>query len=466
MKKIICCIMVLCMLVPLMAFADDNAPIIYYKNGKNDYIECEHNLDYYVQNIDSSTYSKGLAYMLMGLSWSAYNNVDENNAQNTPIYKSFQSFGMQDIKMNNYYEDPLDENYGEDNCAYTIGYREMDNGKNLVAVVIRGSFGEITESSDWNSNFNCILTGLGNHKGFEDAASKVTSGIFEYLESNNLTDCVYVVTGHSRGAAVANLASTLLLEKGINKKSVYNYNFACPDTTTNRKTYSNIFNICNYADLVTQVPRDIKQFVDILEEVSFYTEIPDDESMPTDVLEAAVSNKWYKNGQTLWFNQGIIKETYNDNVLLKFKQIEELIYNDSHSQSKYLDYLKQLPEIGTYSVEGDIVVEVNGKRILSDQPPVIVDDRTLVPLRAIFEAMNAEVDWNNLTKTVTSTKDDVVISLTIGSKELIKNGTIIELDVSPQIINSRTMVPVRAIAESFGAVVDWDEVNQAVIVTE
>ena len=90
------------------------------------------------------------------------------------------------------------------------------------------------------------------------------------------------------------------------------------------------------------------------------------------------------------------------------------------------------------------------------QEATIVEGRTLVPLRAIFEALGASVEWNGETKTVSSVLGETEISLTIGENKLIKNGEEIALDVPAQIMNGRTLVPVRAISESFGVSVEWD----------
>lgn len=100
------------------------------------------------------------------------------------------------------------------------------------------------------------------------------------------------------------------------------------------------------------------------------------------------------------------------------------------------------------------------------QEPVIVNDRTLVPLRAIFEAMGAEVYWDDATRCVTATRDDTTISLTIGSDQLYVNGEAVTIDVPAQIINDRTMIPVRAIAESFGCEVNWNQKAKRVAITE
>ena len=113
----------------------------------------------------------------------------------------------------------------------------------------------------------------------------------------------------------------------------------------------------------------------------------------------------------------------------------------------------------------NIMVTLNDSEISFDQPPIIVDGRTLVSLRAIFEAMGATVDWNQETQTVTSSKDGISISLTIGSNTMYKNGSPIELDVPAQVVNDRTLVPVRAIAEAYNAKVDWDNDTRTVIIT-
>jgi len=103
-----------------------------------------------------------------------------------------------------------------------------------------------------------------------------------------------------------------------------------------------------------------------------------------------------------------------------------------------------------------ITVEIDGAKLESDVPPTIINDRTMVPLRAIFEALDAKVDWNDNTKTVTGTKGDTVISLTVGNSMATKNREIIALDSPPVIVDSRTLVPVRFISESLGCQVGWD----------
>ncbi len=99
------------------------------------------------------------------------------------------------------------------------------------------------------------------------------------------------------------------------------------------------------------------------------------------------------------------------------------------------------------------------------QMPVIVEGRTLVPLRSVFEALGATVEWDNETRSVTSVKGDTTITLAVDSKEMTVNGTVKTLDVPACIMNDRTMVPVRAVAEAFGCEVSWDNETRTVVIT-
>ena len=110
-------------------------------------------------------------------------------------------------------------------------------------------------------------------------------------------------------------------------------------------------------------------------------------------------------------------------------------------------------------------VKLNGKQVLFDQPPIIESGRTLVPFRAILESLDATVGWDGNTQTVTATKNNITISLQIGSNILTKNGKNIGLDVPAKIVNNRTLIPVRAVAEALDATVDWDGPTYTVIIT-
>ena len=120
----------------------------------------------------------------------------------------------------------------------------------------------------------------------------------------------------------------------------------------------------------------------------------------------------------------------------------------------------------------------NAKIFFDDQEATIVDDRTLVPARGVFEAMGAKVDWDGEARVVTIETGDgtTAIKLTIDNDNMVvydimsmfanalssggasakADQKTIELDVAPQIINDRTMIPLRAISEAMDATVEWN----------
>lgn len=111
-----------------------------------------------------------------------------------------------------------------------------------------------------------------------------------------------------------------------------------------------------------------------------------------------------------------------------------------------------------------IKVFVHNTQLSLPVEPVIVDGRTLVPLRAIFEALGATVEWDQVTKTVTGIQGDKLIRLQIDNKTAHINGHEITLDTPATIINGSTLVPVRFIAETLGAEVNWDNNTRSVLV--
>ncbi len=116
----------------------------------------------------------------------------------------------------------------------------------------------------------------------------------------------------------------------------------------------------------------------------------------------------------------------------------------------------------------DVSVTLNGQKLEFDQAPIIKEGRTLVPMRKIFEALGYDVEWDDGTITVYD-DGDVIMILWIDDYEMLvadENGDLksVELDVPPQIVNERTLVPVRAISDSVGADVDWNNSSRTVII--
>ena len=118
----------------------------------------------------------------------------------------------------------------------------------------------------------------------------------------------------------------------------------------------------------------------------------------------------------------------------------------------------------------NITVKVNGSALYSPVPAQIVNDRTVLPMRAIFERLGADVEWIEQERMIFATKDDLFIVMQIDNNKMAveKIGgekKIIELDTPPFIQEGSTLVPVRAVAESIGAEVKWNGETRTVDIT-
>ncbi len=115
---------------------------------------------------------------------------------------------------------------------------------------------------------------------------------------------------------------------------------------------------------------------------------------------------------------------------------------------------------------GKPVAYVNGVEKPLDQPPVIMNDRTMVPIRFVSEAMGANVQWNPKDRTVTITLGKNIAILKIDDVKAQANGYEVYLDAPPTIIakTSRTVVPVRFVAETLGMEVTWNGTERSVTI--
>ena len=118
----------------------------------------------------------------------------------------------------------------------------------------------------------------------------------------------------------------------------------------------------------------------------------------------------------------------------------------------------------TANAAKDIDVSLNGNPLTFDSQPIIKNDRTFVPMRKIFEDFGMEVEWDGDTKTVCAKGNNSEISLSVGSNEMWVDGKCITLDAVPFIQSDRTLVPLRAISEALKCNVKWDADNFAVII--
>lgn len=150
---------------------------------------------------------------------------------------------------------------------------------------------------------------------------------------------------------------------------------------------------------------------------------------------------------------------------IKVCSVEEKSMFSAIDWNEYAELMNDLTA-GTSVPQRTINVVLDGEYLYFDQNPIIEDGRTLVPMRAIFEALGATVNWEQSTQTITSKKDNITIILQIGSNIMKKNTEDIILDVPAKIYNDYTMVPARAVAEAFGCNVGWDGDTRTVTITE
>lgn len=115
-------------------------------------------------------------------------------------------------------------------------------------------------------------------------------------------------------------------------------------------------------------------------------------------------------------------------------------------------------------VNTKIDVTLNGAALAFDQPPVMTNNRVMVPIRAIFEALGYTVDWDQATQTGTATNGDNAITVQVNNPEITYDGGTYHCDVALQNISGRILVPIRAISESAGCDVFWNQSMKKVII--
>lgn len=123
----------------------------------------------------------------------------------------------------------------------------------------------------------------------------------------------------------------------------------------------------------------------------------------------------------------------------------------------------------TVSAADEILVYFDGEQVVFDVDPIVIDGRTMVPMRAVFEAFGASVEYKSQTKEIVAAKGRLVIMLAIGnaSATICTSSDIIgcELDVAPMVLDGRTLVPLRFIGEALGSLVEWNSVTRMITIT-
>lgn len=307
----------------------------------------KHSLDYYTTK-SSTTYNPELAHDLMKLAWDTYGPNTTKDSHNVgsedDIKKDYRSLGF----SGNYYSKNYSRwEYFEDYCGFSFASKESDNGGKIVVVSVRGTVGGIspTPSPEWVSDLLSPIPSIntiGWHQGFYKPACEILAS----LESKglvNIGNTKYFISGHSRGAGIANVLSVLLLNKGVIKENLYDYNFACPDVRheiasvdwTASGKFNSIFNINAANDLVGVVPGILGDTVDNMTRSASWS--PWIGKLPY---------VWGKYGRTYFYSFD-----WNSNqrsVVHVWEFVHDQGSNNPHQPELYLKYLKQLNAVSSF----------------------------------------------------------------------------------------------------------------------
>lgn len=247
--------------------------------------------------------------------------------------------------------------------------------------------------------------------------------------------------------------------------------------------------VTNNASVVSNIQQggDMKQY----NPVTFFVVNPSDFTGDGEVFLVTFSiDETAESGKTelllSYEKEAIANQNYEDvdfeinqgSIFIKTESDDEIVETDHSIKNAVEEKKNEDVQQDTQSVEDnkedvitkvepqkkDITITIDGKDIKFDQPPIIVNDRTLVPMRAIFEALGAVVDWENDSRTAVGTKDGVTIRIQIDNNVMKKDSSEIILDVPAQLVNNRTLVPIRAVSESFGCKVDWVDSTRTVVI--
>ena len=132
---------------------------------------------------------------------------------------------------------------------------------------------------------------------------------------------------------------------------------------------------------------------------------------------------------------------------------------------KFIIYFLIVMCIPVSAFANEITVLLNDSPMSFKQEPIIQNDSTLIPFREIFEKLDMTVQWFEDERRVTAQKEGTVITLFIDNPLMYVNTDIIELNTPPIIYNNFTLVPLRAVSEAAGAEVDWDGVSKTITIT-
>ena len=114
----------------------------------------------------------------------------------------------------------------------------------------------------------------------------------------------------------------------------------------------------------------------------------------------------------------------------------------------------------------EIKVILNGEEVVFDQGPILVNEKPMIPLRAVFEKMGASISWDNDTETVMAICRDTIVMLQIDNEKMFKLDEAIVLETPAMLVNDRTLIPIHAISDVWGSDIEWNRETNEVLITD
>ncbi len=148
-----------------------------------------------------------------------------------------------------------------------------------------------------------------------------------------------------------------------------------------------------------------------------------------------------------------------DDVNASDFEIIKSIFQDGFSLSDFKNRFK-IPDTSSDTFK----IFVNNSLIFETNDPYIENGRILVPMRTIFESLDAVISWEPSTKTAIAVKDNINITISLGNSIMYVSGSPVSLDTPPKAVNGQTLVPVRAVSEAFNASVNWDSATKTITI--
>lgn len=136
-----------------------------------------------------------------------------------------------------------------------------------------------------------------------------------------------------------------------------------------------------------------------------------------------------------------------------------------------LGSLSVLPASAVHAAPAGVSIMLDGYPLPFPVEPVMMNGTTMVPFRAISEALGIQVEWDQKARKITATRKaaagaaPTVVVLTLGSKNAVVNGAVVKLEVAPQDIRGTTMLPLKFFSQQFGAAASWDQASKTVSIT-